>query len=64
MDEPDGKVISWLGDYVVMMEANLGALSQSRIEGLYESVVERVVEIRAYLKQKGYVIDGRKLVHG
>jgi hypothetical protein len=53
----DERVVQWLGDYVIMMEANLGALSDSKIPGLYQCVVERVVEIRTYLKAQGYVIN-------
>lgn len=43
-------VTRWLRDYVAMMEANLGVLQSSRIEGLYESIVERILEVREYLK--------------
>ena len=54
----DKRVVQWLGDYVLMMEANLGWLAQSKIEGLYDGIVERVVEIRGYLRDQGYVING------
>lgn len=44
-------VNQWLRDYVAMMEANLGFLQTSKIDGLYEGAVERILEVRQYLKQ-------------
>lgn len=44
-------VSQWLRDYVAMMEANLGFLQTSKIDGLYEGAVERILEVRQYLKQ-------------
>lgn len=53
----DKQIAQWLGDYVVMMEANLGALQNSKIPGLYDSIVQRVVEVRMRLKSEGYNVE-------
>lgn len=47
----DDQVKGWLRDYVAMMRANLGALSESRIEGLYDGIVDRILEVEKYLRQ-------------
>lgn len=47
----DDQVKGWLLDYVAMMRANLGALSESRIEGLYDGIVDRILEVEKYLRQ-------------
>lgn len=47
----DEKVKGWLRDYVAMMRANLGALSESKIEGLYDSIVDRILEVERYVRQ-------------
>jgi len=49
---------TWLHDYVAMMEATLGVLQSSKIEGLYEGIVERILEVREYLKQSPVETDG------
>lgn len=54
----EGAVFQWLADYVAMMEANLGVISESKVPGLYASVVERIVDIRGYLKEHGITITG------
>lgn len=41
---------AWLEAYLAMMEANLGALSESKVEGLYRDVVDRIIDVRAYLR--------------
>lgn len=43
-------VETWLRDYVAMMRANLGALSASKIEGLYDSIVDRILEVEKHLR--------------
>lgn len=54
-------VSQWLHDYVAMMEANLGFLQTSKVEGLYEGIVERILEVRQYLKQAQPAEDGEKV---
>jgi hypothetical protein len=46
-----GRVRAWLQDYLSMMEANLGVFQQSSIEGLYQGMVERILEVRQYLNE-------------
>lgn len=48
----DDQVKSWLRDYVAMMRANLGAISHSRIEGLYDDFVDRILEIESLLRSQ------------
>jgi hypothetical protein len=44
------QVREWLSDYVAMMEFNLGVLSTSKVEGLYQGCVDRILDVRAYLR--------------
>ena len=54
----DERVQQWLKDYVGMMRANLGILSESNIEGLYDSIVERILEVEKYLREPHRAGDG------
>ena len=50
MQKQTAKIDRWLEDYLAMMEANLGVISQSTMEGLCQAVVDRILEVRSYLK--------------
>lgn len=48
--DTDKTIKGWLRDYVAMMRANLGPLSESKIEGLYDGIVERILEVESYVR--------------
>lgn len=49
-DRLDEKVKDWLQSYVAMMRANLGVTSYSLVPGLYDEIVDRILEVEKYLR--------------